>query len=253
MKRIILLATAAALMALCITASAATENTLTDEQRARLAEIEQYIQAQKQNMENYYTAKQMTSDEQSNYRLAVLRAGDNNKILTGGFLGWSIYIDEVLRLGGVDLSKDKEYSRIKAEFNGHELMDVQRLNLTPRMLAIAECRLAEEEFRLRQQCESEKVQTENQKRYVIDAQLADLEAKLKDNVMNPPKPVPDGVVTGILYSKDKPSAIVGSQIVHPGEKIGKVKVTAISPDSVEFEKGGTRWTQQTGEEPGADW
>ena len=128
-----------------------------------------------------------------------------------------------------------------------------KFNLPPRLLAIEECRLAEEMFRLRQRYATNNVQMESHKRYAIDVQLADLEARLNDNVTNPPKPIPDGVVTGIVYSKDKPAAIIGSQIVHPGESIGKVRIRAISPDSVEFEKGNKRWTQQLGEEPGAGW
>jgi hypothetical protein len=253
MKRIILLATAVVVTVFCSTALAAKEDSLTDEQQAKLAEIEKYIEQHKQNIENHYAAKQSIADEQLSRRLAILEAGDNHKVLTGGFFGWSIYLDEVLQLGGVDMSKDKEYSRLTAEFHGHRLPSIQRLNLTPRMLAIEKCRLAEEVFRLRLQYATNKVQTENQKKYAIDVRLADLEAKLKDNVINPPKPIPDGVVTGIVYSKDKPAAIVGSQVVHPGENIGKVRIKAISPDSVQFEKNGKQWTQGVGDVAGSEW
>jgi hypothetical protein len=51
-------------------------------------------------------------------------------------------------------------------------------------------------------------------------------------------------VKGILYSQDKPSAVVGSQIVHEGEKVSGATVQKINKDSVEFEMDGKKWTQQ---------
>jgi hypothetical protein len=51
-------------------------------------------------------------------------------------------------------------------------------------------------------------------------------------------------VKGILYSQDKPSAVVGSQIVHQGEKVSGVTVQKINKDSVEFELDGKKWIQQ---------
>jgi len=51
-------------------------------------------------------------------------------------------------------------------------------------------------------------------------------------------------VRGILYSQDKPSAVIGSQIVHQGEKVSGVTVQKINKDSVEFELDGKKWTQQ---------
>jgi len=51
-------------------------------------------------------------------------------------------------------------------------------------------------------------------------------------------------VRGILYSQDKPSAVVGSQIVHEGEKVSGATVQKINKDSVEFEMDGKKWTQQ---------
>jgi hypothetical protein len=56
----------------------------------------------------------------------------------------------------------------------------------------------------------------------------------------------DGELTvkGILYSQDKPSAVIGSQIVHEGEKVSGATVQKINKDSVEFELDGKKWIQQ---------
>ncbi len=51
-------------------------------------------------------------------------------------------------------------------------------------------------------------------------------------------------VTGILYSEDNPSAIIGGAIVKEGDMIDDVKVVKIRKNSVEFEKNGEKWTQE---------
>lgn len=50
-------------------------------------------------------------------------------------------------------------------------------------------------------------------------------------------------VKSIVYSEDSPSVIIGSRIVHEGEKVLGATVVKINKDSVEFEAGGKRWKQ----------
>ena len=52
------------------------------------------------------------------------------------------------------------------------------------------------------------------------------------------------IVKGIVYSKDDPSAIIGNEIVHEGDKVSGATVVKINEDSVEFEMNGKRWTQK---------
>jgi hypothetical protein len=51
-------------------------------------------------------------------------------------------------------------------------------------------------------------------------------------------------VRDIVYSKDKPSAVVGTHIVYVGDKINDVTIVRIERDSVEFEKDGKRWVEK---------
>jgi hypothetical protein len=51
-------------------------------------------------------------------------------------------------------------------------------------------------------------------------------------------------VRGIVYSSDKPSAIIADQIVSEGDVILGVKIIKIGKDFVAFEKDGKRWQQQ---------
>jgi hypothetical protein len=51
-----------------------------------------------------------------------------------------------------------------------------------------------------------------------------------------------GLVTGICYSKDKPSAVINNKIiVHEGDTIDGVTIVKIYKDKVEFTKNGTNW------------
>jgi hypothetical protein len=52
------------------------------------------------------------------------------------------------------------------------------------------------------------------------------------------------IVKGIVYSKDKPSAVIGNQIVHEGDKVLDVVIIKINENSVEFEANNKRWTQK---------
>lgn len=55
--------------------------------------------------------------------------------------------------------------------------------------------------------------------------------------------VPQWTVQGIVYSSEKPSAIINEQVVLVGQSVNGAKVVRILPRLVEFEKDGQRWTQ----------
>lgn len=52
------------------------------------------------------------------------------------------------------------------------------------------------------------------------------------------------IVRSILHSENKPSAVVGTQIVHEGDTVLGTTVVRIHRDGVEFEKDGKKWTQK---------
>lgn len=54
-------------------------------------------------------------------------------------------------------------------------------------------------------------------------------------------------VRGILYSDDKPSAVIGNQIVHLNEKINDATIIKIDKDFVVFEKDGKTWIKKVAE------
>ena len=54
------------------------------------------------------------------------------------------------------------------------------------------------------------------------------------------------IVRDIIYSKDKPSAFIGSKIVYVGDEVNGVTILKINKGSIEYEdKDGDRWEQNT--------
>jgi hypothetical protein len=51
------------------------------------------------------------------------------------------------------------------------------------------------------------------------------------------------IVKGILFSDDNPTAIVGTEIVHVGDKVAGASIVKINRDNVEFEMEGKKLTQ----------
>ena len=51
------------------------------------------------------------------------------------------------------------------------------------------------------------------------------------------------IVRGIVFSKNKPSAIINDQILAEGQSFNGVKLVKITKETVEFEANGKRWTQ----------
>jgi hypothetical protein len=63
----------------------------------------------------------------------------------------------------------------------------------------------------------------------------------------------DGTVVGILYSKEKPCALINRELVYEGDITNGVKVVKINERRVEFEKNGQRWTQKVLANPNSAW
>jgi len=58
------------------------------------------------------------------------------------------------------------------------------------------------------------------------------------------KELPKIIISGIVYTEDKPSILVGNMILYKGDEIMGVKILNINRNSVELEQGDKKWTQQ---------
>ena len=49
---------------------------------------------------------------------------------------------------------------------------------------------------------------------------------------------------GILYSDDKPSAVIGDKIMYEGDSFNGIEIVKIRKTEVDFQRGDKSWTQQ---------
>jgi type II secretory pathway component PulC len=52
------------------------------------------------------------------------------------------------------------------------------------------------------------------------------------------------VVKGIIFSIDRPAAVIDNKIMHQGDKVAGATVVKINKKDVEFEMNGKTWTQE---------
>ncbi len=69
-------------------------------------------------------------------------------------------------------------------------------------------------------------------------------AEVSQTERNGTRKTTDIIVKSILYSEDKPSAVISGRIVYEGDKIRGASVIKINKDTVEFELNGKRWNQK---------
>ena len=55
------------------------------------------------------------------------------------------------------------------------------------------------------------------------------------------------IVRDIVYSHDRPSAVIGTKIVYEGDKVNGTTIVKINRDSIEFEENGEKWEQNVRE------
>lgn len=63
----------------------------------------------------------------------------------------------------------------------------------------------------------------------------------------------EGLVSGIVFSDDRPAAVVGTQVLYEGDVKNGVTVVKITKEEVQFEKNGRLWTQKVQSNPSKHW
>ena len=73
----------------------------------------------------------------------------------------------------------------------------------------------------------------------------------KPNITDSQATSPTGlIVRGIVYSDDKPQAIIGTELVQQGDEVQGATVLSITRTTVEFERDGEKWIQEVEEQQG---
>jgi len=206
-------------------------------QQEQLEEIEKYISQQRQKIEDSYIG------QSTDLRL---RAEGQIRLLE--VVKQAIY---------APLDAQAEVAETVLQINGYENVPFGRFKVatetSPKRFAVAQSRISEVKNDILAKGEFEAIRLEKLKRYALTVGLPELEGKLKENVLAAkPKPT-RGVITGIVYAEENPSAIIDGKIVHEGDRIHNVKVVKIHRDKIEFEKKNKKWKQTVQEAPGAFW
>ncbi len=207
---------------------------------------DQQIQEQLENQEeqlkkkeNYFIGRIAELRLRAATEIRLLEVAERPMPDWAGFDEWADFAETVLQINGCE---DEPYGLFEPKTE------------TPaQRLAVALSRIAKRKNDILSRSEFEALNLKRQKEYALTFGFAKLEKRSKENAITPKPKATHGLVKGIVYSSEKPSAVVDHKIVHEGETIHGVAVVKIYKHKVEFEKNGKKWEQKVQQTPEAYW
>jgi len=219
----------------------------------RQERIEKYIAERREGVERYIADELLELELKTRADIAALEVGEEaefSPVLAQAGIANSVFILNGYR--GLDeghLSRlEKDELRLVTEGRYEGLAYVRGLSTT--LFSLTRGRLVRQKHRILAKSALEKWHLELH-RQALHSRLDELEVRLKATPAA--VEVEAWVVSGILYSDDNPSALIGRALVHEGDSIDSVDVVRIGQSFVEFEKAGRRWSQAVGEEASRHW
>jgi hypothetical protein len=215
----------------------------------QVEEIEKYIASLHQGIENYYTNQLIEVKQRAEAEVRMLEVVD--KAVYASLAGQAEVAKTVLHIDNYGYrapwyleAETERMLQLKDKFNKLE---------SPELFAVAQSKIAERKSEILAKLECETANLERQKNYALTVTLPELEKQLKEDQLRPePKPT-HGLVTGIVYSEDEPTAVVDRKIVHEGDVIYGITVVKIYQDSVKFSKKSKSWEQKVQQAPESYW
>lgn len=220
-------------------------------------EIDKYISQQRIGIENYYNGQLIEIGQRVQSEIRLLEVADEAAYASlaaqAEVAKTVLQIDNYGNQAPWYLSAEIERKlQLKDDFEPCDDFKDSIRN-SPKRFAVAQSLIAERESEILAHLERETLELEQHKQYALTVGLVQLEKQLKEDAMKPKPEATHGMVTGIIYSSDRPSAAIDRRIVHQGDTIQGVKVVKIFGDKVVFEKKGRGWDQKVGEKPGSSW
>lgn len=198
----------------------------------QLQEIQDYISWCHQAVENYYANQLFELQQRVEGEIRLLEVADK-----------AVYTPLVVQA--------KVARTVLHIYNCGSYRD--GINKSAERFAVAQSLIAEKKSEILAKLEWETLCLKRQKEYALNVELPELEERLKENlVAAKPKPTL-GLLSGLVYSKDKRSAVIDGTIVHERDVIHGARVLKIDKDAVQFEKSAWRWKQRVGQTPPAYW
>lgn len=253
-----------------------------EHQKKEFEEVEKYISRQRRDMENYYNGQLVELKLRAQSEIRLLEVAD--KAVYAGLAAQAEVAKVVLHIDDYGyrapwylVAKTERMLQLESEIDNYgyrapsylasrseRILQLKNeresygdfedsFEKSPKRFAVAHSLIAERKNRILAKLEWETVNLEQRKQYALTDGLAQFEKRLKEDVLKPKPKVTRGVVTGVLYSVYKPSAIVDHKIVHEGDTIHGVTVVKIYKDKVRFSEKGRDWEQEVQQSPEAYW
>jgi hypothetical protein len=221
----------------------------------QIEEIEKYIASLHQGAEDYYTNQFIEVKQRAEAEIAMLEVADKvyaylaeqaevtEEVLSIDNYGYRTHLERDAKAKRMQqIKKDRRYGIFE-----------DSIERAPERFAAAQSQIAERKSEILAKLECETADLEKQKNYALTVTLPELEKQLKEDMVKPePKPT-RGLVTGIVYSANKPCAVVDRKLVHEGDVISGITVVKISRDSIKFSKKNKNWEQKVQESSKSYW
>ncbi len=225
-----------------------------EQNQQQFEEVEKYISRLRSDIENYYAGQLVELEQRAQSEIRMLEVVDKAVYASiadqSEAAKWVLHIDNYgYRSPWYLADKTERMLKLRDDFESYN----GGIENSSKQFAVAQSRIAERKSDILAKLEWETVKLEQRKQYALTIGLSQLEKRMKEDVIRPKPEVTYGMVTGILYSADKPSVAVDRKIVHEGDKIRGVTVVKIFKDKVAFRKNGRYWVQRVRQQPETYW
>jgi len=199
-------------------------------------EIEQYISECRQEIENYYQNRLTKLQLKAQADIRLLEIAEIPQPTWTGLQEWAQFAEAVIQINNLENKSNNLTDQTPAK-----------------RLAVALSQINQRKNEIIAGLEWQTNKLERQHEYASTKGLNKLEKKMRVKSLAPEPEQTHGVIAGIIYSQDKPVAIIDGTAVHQGESIHGVKVVRINKNSVEFTKDDNTWIQKLREIQASNW
>lgn len=227
---------------LSVISSQAAENKQIDD-------VDRYIAGLRQSVESYYSNQILEVKQRAEAEISLLEVVD--KAVYASLGEQAMAAKTVLHINNYGFrapwyleDETERMLQLKDKFS--------KLN-APERFAAAQSRIAERKSEILAKLTFATADLERQKNYALAITLPKLEKRLKQNSLKTESKQGHGLVSGIVYSADKPCAAIGRKVVREGDVIEGVTVVKINRDSVKFSRKNKTWEQKVQQAPDAYW
>ncbi len=199
-------------------------------------EIEQYVLKRRQEIKNYYQNRLTELQLRAQADIRLLEIAEIPQPTWTGLQEWAQFAEAVIQINNLENKSNNLTDQTPAK-----------------RLAAALSQITQRKNEIIAGLEWQTNKLEKQHEYSSTKGLNKLEKKMRETLLAPEPEQTHGVVAGIIYSQDKPVAIIDGTPVHQGESIHDVKVVKINKNSVEFTKDDNTWIQKLRETRTSNW